>query len=125
MVYKKSLYQDGDGTYTEGRLQSDCFLEFWNKYPILRMRLFMVKNNSKNRIQGARDKAMGMVKGAADMIFLKSDGKNLFLEFKLPGETQKKHQKKFQKMVESLGHEYRLVYTREEFWKHINLEKNT
>ena len=52
---------------TELRLQASCFQWHWNKFPEERGRLFMIHNNPRNKIDGNRLKAAGMVAGVADL----------------------------------------------------------
>lgn len=56
---------------TEDRLQAECFKWFWNTYPELRRTLFHVPNgDNKNAISGARYKALGVVAGVPDLIWM-------------------------------------------------------
>lgn len=70
---------------TEARLQSNCYLWFWNNYPMYRGLLFHVPNGgSRNAIEAGKLKAMGVTPGIPDMIFLHK-AKAYFFEFKEPG----------------------------------------
>ena len=101
--------------YSEARLQSECFLWFHNTHPHLRGRLFLVNNTPKNATDGARLKAMGMVKGVSDMIYLRVDHPPLCLEFKLPTGKQSREQVTWQNLAEATGAEYRIIRTFDEF----------
>lgn len=70
---------------SEDQLQAQCFQYHWNHYPSQRGRLFLVHNNPKNGIDGARLKAIGLVKGAPDMVLCGNEGEFVGLEFKEPG----------------------------------------
>lgn len=107
----------------EGRLQAICFLSHWNHYPQFRGRLFAINNNSLNAIQGAQNKAKGVVKGTADMCYLRPEKGLLFMEFKLPGQKQSKKQVIFEKIVRSDGHDYAVIYTEDQFWEAVKLQK--
>ncbi len=110
----------GASALSETALQSACFLEHWNSRPNERGRLFHVNQKARNIIEGNRMKAMGVVKGVSDMIYLSHGGKCLFLEFKIPGGKQSPDQVKFQKMAQDLGFEYIIVTSKEQFWEVIN-----
>ena len=71
-------------------------------------------NNSAGRIQGARNKAMGLQKGRSDMVFYYA-GRATHIELKLPGEKQSKDQKAFQAAIEAQGFEYHIIRTLEDF----------
>jgi hypothetical protein len=100
---------------TEARLQSDCFLWHWNTRPNERGLLFMVHNSPKNAIDGARLKAMGMVAGVSDMIYLRDGLPPLCIELKLPDGIQSKAQKEWQKVAESVGCDYVIIRSLSEF----------
>jgi hypothetical protein len=100
---------------TESRLQSEVYTWFHNTYPEQRGQLFMIYNNPKNAAHGAILKAMGMVAGCSDLIYLAPTGKVYFLECKLPEGVQSKDQKKFENMVSGIGHTYRIFRSVEQF----------
>jgi hypothetical protein len=76
--------------------------------------MFMVNNNPKDKIQGAVLKAMGLVEGASDLIWMYK-GKCYAIEMKTATGTQKKEQKKFQAQWESQGGVYVIKRSFEEF----------
>lgn len=100
--------------HTEARIQSDCFTWHWNYMPHERGRLFMVYNTPKNAAHGSILKAMGMLAGVSDLIYL-SDSGPVFLECKKPGGEQSPAQKEFQKLVTTLGYRYELFHSLKEF----------
>jgi p-aminobenzoyl-glutamate transporter AbgT len=100
---------------TESRIQSDCFTWHWNTFPHERGQLFMVYNTPKNAAHGSILKAMGMLAGASDLIYLASSGKIYFLECKKPGGIQSDAQQTFERNVRTLGHYYLLFYSLEQF----------
>jgi len=61
------------------------------------------------------NKAKGTKKGIVDTGYLLHQGKTRWIEFKLPGQPQKKEQKQFEKLCILLGHEYIIVETPDEF----------
>ena len=55
---------------SEERIQADCFQWFHNTYPELRGLLWHVPNGgSRNKAEGAKLKAMGVVSGVFDLHF--------------------------------------------------------
>ena len=100
---------------SEGKIQSECYIWFHNTYPEHRGRLYAINNNSQNAIKGSFNKAMGVVKGVADMHFILPAGRIAFLEFKAPGGKQSPDQIKWQETVEKLGHEYLIITSVDQF----------
>jgi hypothetical protein len=100
---------------TEARLQSECYLHYWNTCPHLRKRLFIVHNNAKDKREGAILRALGMVAGVSDMIYLRDNMPPLCLEFKTSIGTQQKEQKEWQAVAEATGAEYRIIRSMEDF----------
>jgi hypothetical protein len=92
----------------EFKLQAQCFQWHWNNYPDERGLLFTVNNNSGSRKEGAVMKAMGVVAGVSDMIYLQFRGP-VFLEFKTATGRQSPAQKRFQEIVESQGYQYHII----------------
>ena len=100
---------------TEGRIQQECFQWHWNNYPSQRGRLFLVHNNPLNKIDGARRKAMGMVAGVSDLIYLRDNLPPLCIEMKDETGRQSEAQANWQKVAESVGCEYVIVRSLDEF----------
>ena len=100
---------------TELRLQAECFQWHWNTFPDQRKRLFMVHNNPRNAIDGNRLKAAGMVAGVADLQYLRPFKTPLFIEMKLPGETQSAVQIDFEALSKSIGCDYVVADSFERF----------
>ena len=67
-----------------------------------------------NAINGGKDKAMGMVPGVSDTIFLWA-GKALLIEFKTPTGRQSAKQKEWQARAEAQGFRYYIVRSLEDF----------
>ena len=97
---------------SEDQLQSICFQWHWNNYPAERGMLFHVNQKARNAIEGNRMKAMGVVPGVSDMIYLKGP---VFIEMKTEDGNQSPDQKRFQQLTEPLGYKYVIVRTFEEF----------
>jgi hypothetical protein len=100
---------------SEARLQSECYLHYWNTCPHLRKRLFIVHNNPKDKREGAILRALGMVAGVSDMIYLRDNQPPLCLEFKTETGKQQKEQKEWQTVAEATGAEYRIIRSMDDF----------
>lgn len=104
---------------TESQLQALCFAWHWNTYPEERGLLYMNYNNPKNAIQGAHLRALGMIKGIADMTYLSKDGA-IFLEFKTEKGKQSPAQVEWQAKVLTAGYEYKIIRSEQDFKNAIN-----
>ena len=100
----------------EFKLQAQCFQHHWNNYPEERGLLFTVNNNSSSKYDGSVMKAMGIVAGVSDMVFLHPSGPVL-LEFKTEVGRQTDKQKWWQSVVEAAGFRYRIIRSFDEFLK--------
>jgi len=100
---------------TEAAIQSACVMWAWNERPETRGLLFMVHNNPLNKIDGARRKAMGMVAGVSDLIFLRDNLPPLCIEMKDENGRQTPAQIEWQKVAQSCGCEYVVVRSLDEF----------
>jgi len=100
---------------TEAYIQGECVQWLWNTYPTTRGRLFEVNNNPLNKIDGARRKAMGMVAGVSDLIFLRDNLPPLCIEMKDENGRQTPAQIEWQKVAASCGCEYVVVRSLDEF----------
>lgn len=100
---------------TELQMQSQCTTWFWNTFPSWRGMLHCNMNNSFNRIDGAKSKALGVVKGVADLEFIDYNGVVWFIELKLPDGKQSEDQKDFQRKLEDRGHKYLIIRSFNEF----------
>jgi hypothetical protein len=105
----------------EMRLQAKCFIRAWNEFPITRRLLFHVANeldmSGDNAIKGAIRRSEGIIKGVSDLILLIPRGcyHGLMIEMKWGDNTQSKHQKEWQALVESQGYRYEVIYTEDDF----------
>jgi hypothetical protein len=100
---------------THDQLQSHCFIWHHNNYPNERGMLFAVRNNAVNRIKGAQDKAIGVVAGVSDLIYISPSGRVIGIEFKVGADKQSAAQKTFQTGLEARGGAYHIVSTFEDF----------
>lgn len=104
---------------TEEQFQAAATQWYWNTFPLRRRLLFAVNNNSANALAGNRKKAVGVVKGVADLCLICPMGRVIFIELKLPGKTQKPEQIDFMRKVQDNQHMYVIVNNLEEFKKII------
>lgn len=107
-------------SHSESELQRACYRLFCLTKPLEYGLLYLNHNNPRNAINGSILKAMGMVAGVADMTYLHPDGV-MFLEFKTPKGKQSEAQKNWQKLVESKGYRYHLVFSVADFCQIMNI----
>lgn len=100
---------------TEEQLQAQCFQWHWNNYHSERRMLHCNNNNSSDRIEGNKNKAVGVVAGVADMELTIDGGGTVFIEMKLPGKKQSEEQIDFMKKVRERGHIYIVIFSFEDF----------
>lgn len=104
----------------EERLQQQIFTWHWNTLPEQRGLLFMVHNNPANAREGAKLKAMGMLAGVSDMIYLSPKGTPMFLELKTAEGRQSAVQKQWQETIENAGYRYCIIRSLDDFKKLIS-----
>lgn len=105
---------------SEDRLQQECYLWFHNTYPEFRGLLFHVPNGgSRNAREGAKFKAMGVVPGVADLLFIWKGNLYAF-ELKTDKGSQSLSQKKWQVIAEENGVIYEVVRDLSKFKQLIN-----
>lgn len=102
----------------ELQLQLQIFSFHWNNYPNERGRLFHVNQKARNAIEGNKMKALGVIPGVSDLIYLTTKGA-VFIELKTATGTQSTAQKNFESMVKSLGYRYEIIRSLNEFQKNI------
>ena len=100
---------------SEAAIQGEAIMWAWNERPETRGRLFLVDNNPLNKIDGARRKALGMIAGVSDTIYLRQSQPPLCIEFKDETGKQSDAQKAWQQVAESTGCKYVIVRSLEEF----------
>jgi hypothetical protein len=77
--------------------------------------LFRIKNEGTNKISGARDKALGVVAGVADMCLLVNNTA-VFIEFKTLTGIQSLSQKEWENKIKQAGYNYYLINSFEKFF---------
>ena len=115
---KKSKIINEGGQITSGKseskIQSDCVLWLWNKHPETRGLFCYNLNNSKNKIDGALNKAKGLIAGRSDTVFYWKS-KAYMIEFKTETGVQNDKQIEWQNKIKSNGFEYHIIKNLENF----------
>jgi hypothetical protein len=96
-------------------LQSQCFQWHWNTKPGERQRLWHVNGKAKNAIEGSKFKAIGVVKGVADLCYMTKQWGTIYIELKTSIGRQSLEQVNFQKQIENCGGIYVICRTFEHF----------
>ena len=111
-------------SHNEDNLQIACVKWFDLQYPTLATLLFHAANGgSRNAIEGAKFKRMGVRRGVADIIFLLPNKSYPYLVIELKDRNkgrQSREQKEWQKQVEKAGGKYAVARTVEDFMTTIN-----
>lgn len=98
--------------HTEDRIQQDIVIYLNNTYclPAYANRgiVFHVPNQRASAAERIKLKAMGVLAGVSDIIFIYR-GKHLYLEVKTPDGIQSKDQKEFEGRIQSNGFSYYIV----------------
>lgn len=105
---------------TENNLQQSIFLWYHNNYCLKNMTnrglLLSIPNGGTRNIREAMTfKATGLLKGASDLVVIFPNGKLCFVELKTDKGVQSAEQKDFECRVSSLGYEYHLIRSLDEF----------
>ena len=104
---------------SEAQIQAACVTWLWNTHPLTRGLFFAVNNNSEHVVWAMNRKAVGLVAGVADTIFLWA-GEAYLIEFKTPTGRQSAKQKEWQNKVVAAGFWYYIIRSLEEFQDLIN-----
>jgi len=100
--------------YSEDKIHQDCYVWFHNTYPHLRGLLCYNLNNSKNKIDGARNKAKGLQKGRADFVFYYNSVATM-IEMKTEKGKQKDGQPEWEAKITAQGFQYHICRSLAEF----------
>ena len=100
----------------EHKLQFEIVTYVWNNYPDTRGLLFAINNNSKNAIQGAINKGIGVVAGIPDLCFI-WNSKTYFFELKAETGILSKKQIEIHKLFKKHNIEVYVVRSLKEFEK--------
>jgi len=103
---------------SEDALQQECYQWFHNTYPNLRGLLCYNLSNSRNKIDGARNRNKGLQEGRADLV-LYFDAKTYHIEMKTATGVQSKAQIKWAALIRTEGFPYYIIRNIESFQKLI------
>lgn len=109
---------------TEIQIQAACYLWFHNEFPADRGLLCYNLGNSKNAIDGNKNKALGLQAGRSDLVYYYNSKANM-IEMKDSTGKQSEKQKEWQSKIEAAGFKYHIVRSLEEFKlliEHIRIE---
>ena len=104
---------------SEAKIQSSCVTWLWNERPETRGCCFSVTNNSEHIARAMQRKALGLVAGVADTIFI-WDGKIYAIEFKTLTGKQSARQIWWAKCWINQGGAYVVIRSLDEFKNMIN-----
>lgn len=121
---KRTTNTRPDAGQAEERIQQECFEWHWNTYPEMRGLLCYNLNNSRNKVDGARNKRLGLIAGRADMTYYYV-GRAYFIEMKTPIGSQSDAQKEWEALVNWHAFSYVIVRDLEEFKLHIQAIHNS
>ena len=99
---------------TEIQIQAACYLWFHNEFPADRGLLCYNLGNSKNAIDGNKNKTLGLQAGRSDLVYYFA-GKANMIEIKDATGRQSEKQKEWQWLVEANGFKYYICRSLEEF----------
>jgi len=100
--------------YSEDKIHQDCYVWFHNTYPNLRGLLCYNLNNSKNKVDGARNKAKGLIAGRSDMV-LYFQSQAFMIELKTEDGIQRSEQKEWERIITAQGFQYYIIRSLAEF----------
>lgn len=108
-----------DKQLSEAQIQSSCVIWIWNTYPQTRGLFFSVTNNSEHIARAMQRKAVGLIPGVSDCLFIWRRSLYCF-EFKTAIGRQSPAQIEWQGKVNKQGINYYLIRSLPEFKTLIN-----
>jgi len=99
---------------TEDYLQNQAWIWFLKSYNDKGM-FVSIPNDERDPVASKRKRLTGRMKGAADVVLILDNGRVVWVEFKLPTGRQSDAQLLFERRVQSLGHQYHVVRSLEQF----------
>jgi len=103
---------------SESQIQSACVMWLWNAHPQTRGMFFSVTNNSEHIARAMQRKALGLISGVSDCLFVWR-GTLYCFEFKTESGRQSTAQIEWQTKVNQQGINYYVVRSVDEFKKII------
>ena len=103
---------------SESRIQQEIVMWYNNTYCLQhhenRCMIFSVPNETSDKMELRKKMATGMLAGVSDLIVI-TPNKLMFVECKDDKGIQSPNQKDFESRIKTLGYEYHLVRSLEEF----------
>ena len=99
---------------TEAQIQSSCVLWLWNTHPETRGLFFSVTNNSEHVARAMQRKALGLIAGVSDCLFI-WNGTVICLEFKTEKGRQSPAQIEWAWKVNQQHIQYYIIRSLEQF----------
>jgi hypothetical protein len=106
----------------ENKLQSDCFIWFWNNYVNFRYLMYHIPNGgNRSAREGNMFKAMGVIAGIPDLCLAlpKNEYGALYIEIKFGKGKQSQKQIDVANALKNAGNKVVVIYSLEEFKKEI------
>ena len=104
---------------SENKIQQMCYMWFFNTFCLKNSNpksfCYSVPNEGKDKMEQIMKKAIGMRKGVSDMVLMFPNGVHIYCEFKTEIGKQSDDQKEFEQICKSLGNEYHLIRSLEQF----------
>lgn len=99
---------------SEAQIQASCVMWLWNTHPQTRGLFFSVTNNSEHIARAMQRKAVGLIPGVSDCLFIWS-GQLYCFEFKTEIGRQSDAQKDWENKAIGQGAKYFIVRSLEQF----------
>lgn len=99
---------------SEAQIQASCVMWLWNTHPETRGLFFSVTNNSEHITRAMQRRALGLISGVSDCLFIWG-GRTYCFEFKTPTGHQSPTQIEWQHKVERQGMDYYIIRSLEQF----------
>lgn len=99
---------------SEAQIQAECVMWLWNTHPETRGLFFSVTNNSEHIARAMQRRALGLISGVSDCLFIWG-GRTYCFEFKTPTGHQSPAQIEWQHKVLAQGMCYFVVRSLDEF----------
>jgi hypothetical protein len=104
---------------SEAQIQAACVTWIWNTHPETRGLFFAVTNNSEHVARAMQRKAVGLIPGVSDCLFIWR-GRTYCFEFKTPTGRQSQAQIEWQRKVTYQGMDYYIIRSLEQFQSNMN-----
>lgn len=110
--------------HDEDNFQIWCMEYVKRVHPFLKV-IAIPNGGSRNIIEAAKLKRMGVTAGAFDLLFILNDGKVFWCELKVKGGRVQESQKNFADMLDSKHHDYTVCWNQDEFMELCKILEST